>query len=411
MELKFIGQGLDSENDIAAGDYLIDSLNDERYTSFKAFVAFISKSGIDNIIDELTAFIGNGGSVRLYVGVDLNSTSKEALEKLIELGIETYIIFSPNSIIYHPKIYTFEGDEYSKAIIGSSNFTQRGLFQSIEASVSVSFNIEEDEIGNNFLAEVYDYYNTILNNDNPSCNLLTPVLLKILVDSKVVLPEAVNWKKQNKINKEFGSKDSTAYDALLKKFGKLKAKRPPKGYKKVVAKEEISFDENKEESITSEIIELETGSMWIETGKLTGGSKNQLDLSKQGKLDDKIIIGSITFFGIEPDDITKLKSINIVLGGKLYKDNPIDFRKKDNSNWRLLLKGVTDEGDKLTSISRMQLGQDGGFVKKILLFTKMEGDNYKLEILDLNDKDSLIENSTVWGKMGRNKTGRAYGFI
>ena len=410
MELKFIGQGLDSENDIAAGDYLIDSLNDERYTSFKAFVAFISKSGIDNILDELTTFIGNGGSVCLYVGVDLNSTSKEALEKLIELGIETYIIFSPNSIIYHPKIYTFEGDEYSKAIIGSSNFTKRGLFQSIEASVSISFNIEEDEIGNNFLAEVYEYCNTILNDENPSCNKLTPELLKILVDSKVVLPEAVNWKKQNKVNKEFGSKDSSAYDSLLKKFAKLKAKRPPKGHKKVVTKEEITFNEDKEESITSEIIELETGSMWIETGRLTGGSKNQLDLSKQGKLDDVLIQGSVTFFGLEPDDFEKVININLKLGGKLYKTNPIDYRE-DNQNWRLLLKGVTDEGDKLTSISRMQLGQDGGFVKKILLFTKMEGDNYKLEILDLNDKDSLIENSTVWGKMGRNKTGRAYGFI
>ncbi|WP_347174911.1 phospholipase D-like domain-containing protein [Polaribacter uvawellassae] len=410
MELKFIGQGLDSENDIAAGDYLIDSLNDERYTSFKAFVAFISKSGIDNILDELTTFIGNGGSVCLYVGVDLNSTSKEALEKLIELGIETYIIFSPNSIIYHPKIYTFEGDEYSKAIIGSSNFTKRGLFQSIEASVSISFNIEDDEIGNNFLAEVYEYYNTILNDENPSCNKLTPELLKILVESKVVLPEAVNWKKQNKVNKEFGSKDSSAYDSLLKKFGKLKAKRPPKGHKKVVTKEEIIFNEDKEESITSEIIELETGSMWIETGRLTGGSKNQLDLSKQGKLDDVLIQGSVTFFGLEPDDFEKVININLKLGGKLYKTNPIDYRE-DNQNWRLLLKGVTDEGDKLTSISRMQLGQDGGFVKKILLFTKMEGDNYKLEILDLNDKDSLIENSTVWGKMGRNKTGRAYGFI
>ena len=410
MELKFIGQGLDSENDIAAGDYLIDSLKDERYTSFKAFVAFISKSGIDNIIDELTTFIANGGSVRLYVGVDLNSTSKEALERLIELEIETHIIFSPNSIIYHPKIYTFEGDEYSRAIIGSSNFTKRGLFQSIEASVSISFNIEEDETGNNFLAEVYEYYNTILNDDNPSCNELTPELLKILVDSKVVLPEAINWKKQNKVNKEFGSKDSSAYDSLLKKFGKLKAKRPPKGHKKVVTKEEITFNEEKKESITSEIIELEAGSMWIETGKVTGGSKNQLDLSKQGKLDDELIQGSIAYFGIVPDEIDTIKNIDIELGGKLYKSNPIEYRL-GNSNWRLLLKGITDDGDKLTSISRMQLGQEGGFVNKVLLFTKIEDEKYKLEILNLNDKDTLIENSSVWGKMGRGNTGRAYGFI
>jgi hypothetical protein len=75
------------------------------------------------------------------------------------------------------------------------------------------------------------------------------------------------------------------------------------------------------------------------------------------------------------------------------------------------LKGVTDDDEKLTAISRMQLGQDGGFVNKILLFTRIDDTNYKLEILDTDDRDKLIENSSTWGKMGNETTGRAYGFI
>ena len=150
--------------------------------------------------------------------------------------------------------------------------------------------------------------------------------------------------------------------------------------------------------------------MWIETGKMTGGSKNQLDMSKKGKINGQLLPGSVSYFNIDPDDENASKIIDIHLGGKIYKSNPIEY-KSGNSNWRILLKGVTDDGDKLTAISRMQLGQNGGFVKKILLFTKIDDTNYKLEILALEDKEKLIDSSSVWGKMGNETTGRAYGFI
>jgi hypothetical protein len=346
----------------------------------------------------------------LYVGVDLNGTSKEALEKLIEIEIETYIVFSPNNIIYHPKIYAFEGDTFSRAVVGSSNLTERGLFQSIESSVCVNFNNEEDEMGIEFLADIYEHYNKIINNDHPSCQRLTSEVLEILVNSKIVLPEIVNRAKFNKINREFGEKDSAAYDALLKSFGKLKPKRPPRGFKKVVSKEEILVEENKELNVVNETIELLEGSMWIHARNLIGGSKNQLDLSKKGKLNGEEIRGSVSYFVIDPDNSDITMDINLELGGKNYKGNTVKYTP-DNSNWRIQFKGVTDANKKLTDITRMQLGQDGGFVNKILLFTRIEETNYKLEILDAEDIDKLIENSSIWGKMGNETTGRAYGFI
>lgn len=224
------------------------------------------------------------------------------------------------------------------------------------------------------------------------------------------MPELVNRAKLNKINREFGEKDSAAYDALLRKFGKLKPRRPPRGFRKVVIKEEIIVEENKELNVVNETIELPVGSMWIETGKMTGGSKNQLDMSKKGKHNGELLQGSVSYFGLDPDDIDATKNIDIHLGGKVYKENPV-FYTPGNSNWRIQLKGVTDNNDKLTSISRMQLGQDGGFVNKILLFTRIDDTNYILEILDTDDRDQLIENSSIWGRMGSGITGRAYGFI
>ena len=410
MDLVFIGQGLDSTSDSTTGNMIIESLIDEKFNSFNAFVAFVSISGINNILDQLTLFKARGGIIRLYIGVDLNGTSKEALEKLIELEIESYIVFSPNNIIYHPKIYAFEGNTYSRAIIGSSNLTERGLFQSVEASICLNFNNSEDEMGVQFLSDIYAHFNTIIKNEHPSCNLLTNEVLEILVNSNIVLPEVVNRAKINKINKEFGEKNSDLYDILLRTFDKLKPKRPPKGYKKVVVKEEIIVEEDKQLNVINETIELLVGSMWIETGRMTGGSKNQLDMSKKGKHKGALIQGSVRYFGLDPDDIDATTSIDILLGGKVYKDNPV-FYAAGNSNWRIQLKGVTDDSEKLTSISRMKLGQEGGFVNKILLFTHIENSNYKLEILDPYDIDKLIENSSTWGKMGNETTGRAYGFI
>jgi HKD family nuclease len=410
MELKFIGQGLDPTSDSTAGNLIIDSLTDEQFNSFNAFVAFVSIGGINNIIDQLTAFKARGGAIRLYVGVDLNGTSKEALEKLIELEVETYIVFSPNNIIYHPKIYAFEGATHSRAVVGSSNLTERGLFQSIESSVCVNFDNEDDEMGIEFLADIYEHYNRIINNDHPSCQRLTAEVLEILVNSKIVLPEIVNRAKFNKINREFGEKDSAAYDALLKSFGKLKPKRPPRGFKKVVTKEEIIVEPNRELSVVTETFELLEGSMWVETGRMTGGSKNQLDVSKRGVLNGEAINGSVSYFGIDPDDIETTLNIDLHLGNKIYRENTIKYTP-DNSNWRIQLKGVTDDGERLTAISRTHLGQDGGFVNKILLFTRIDDTNYKLEILDTDDRDKLIENSSIWGKMGNETTGRAYGFI
>ena len=52
MELKFIGQGLDPESDITAGNFILNSLESENYKSFNAFVAFVSTGGLKNIIDQ-----------------------------------------------------------------------------------------------------------------------------------------------------------------------------------------------------------------------------------------------------------------------------------------------------------------------------------------------------------------------
>jgi HKD family nuclease len=412
MELRFIGQGLDPESDITTGNFIIDSLESKNYSSFNAFVAFVSTGGLKNIIDQMLAFREVGGEIKLYLGVNLNATSKEALEKLLEHEIESYVVYSPNNIIYHPKIYAFEGDETTRAIIGSSNLTESGLFQNIEASVCVDFE-SEDKNGSEFLADIYDHFNAIINQEHSSCQLLTQEVLEILIESNVVLPEAASRAKSNKINKEFGQKETKVNTRLLELFGKVRAKRPPKGFRKTVVKKElVAEEETNLVNVVDETTELAAGSMWIETGQMTGGSRNILDLSKSGRLNRENKFGSVEYFGINPSEFESTKDIDIIFGGKTYLGNTIFYPEgeRKNGTWRIRLNGVTENGEKLTTFSIPSLGQNGGFQQKILLFTKIDETNYRLEILDQDDMPRLIENSADWAK-GGSGNGRAYGII
>ena len=409
MELKFIGQGLDPESDVTAGNFIIDSLESDNYNSFHAFVAFVSTGGLKNIIDEMLAFKAAGGEIKLYLGVNLNATSKEALEKLLEHEIESYVVYSPNNIIYHPKIYAFKGDNTTRAIIGSSNLTESGLFQNIEASICVDFE-SDDENGSEFLSDIYDHFNAIINHEHPSCQLLTQEVLEILLESNVVLPEEVGRAKSNKINKEFGQKETKVNTRLLALFGKVKAKRPPKGFRKTVVKKELLAEAvTNEVKVVDETTELTAGSMWIETGLMTGGSRNILDLSKKGKLDGVRKFGSVSYFGVDPDDENQINDINVIFGDKTYIGNRV-FYAPANSNWRIRLNGETADGDKLTTFSIPSLGHNGGFQQKILLFTMIDETNFRLEILEQDDMPRLIENSSDWAK-GGGGNGRAYGII
>lgn len=409
MDIKFIAQGLNVEYHHPAGKKIIEALSQNNYDSFTAFVAFVSSSGIRNIEDQLIAFKNSGGSIRLYIGVDLYGTSKEALEKLIELEIPTYIVFSPNGIVYHPKIYTFEGEKRSFIIVGSSNLTASGLFQNIEASVCVSC-LEEDEKGREFLSDIYDHFNSLLSNEATCCSQLNTGILDLLVKNKIVLPESVNRDIFNKIVSENTKVSSLDKEKLLRIFEKLKPNRPPKGYKRSVKQEIIVPGENSTEdsSVVFNAIEIRCNSMWIETGQMTGASRNILDLSKNGRRDNVNKFGSVEFFGVDKDNTEENLNIDIIYNNRLYRGNHIFFAPK-NSNWRIQLKGITDDGFKLTDISRPQFGHQGGFQNRVLIFEKTATENlYILHIAEQEELEKLKDVSLDWTYGGHGK-GRAYG--
>jgi HKD family nuclease len=409
MAVRFIGQGLDTGSDINAGNLINESLLSIDYQSADIFVAFVSTSGLKNIIDELIAFRAAGGTIRLYVGVNLNATSMEALENLIASGIETYVIYSPNSIIYHPKVYLFRGAQICRAIIGSSNLTASGLFQNVEASICYDFENGNSE-GEAFLDGFFAQFDSIVNNSNGSCKILTQEVLDILIENKVVLPEAVSRAKANKINKEFAPKDTVANKRLHDLFGKLSVKRPPKGFRKTaVQKEFITVIESDEVVIVDQSIELTTDSMWIQSGLMTSPARNILGLSKRGLLANNTYIeGSVSFFGINPITDDQPLQIEVEYAGELYLENQVHYTLP-NGSWRLNFYGATASGKIFNDITRPNGDIPGAFQNKILLFTRINPTRYKLEVLENSEIDKLKDLSSIWARNGASQY--AFGYI
>ena len=204
MKVQFIAQGIPESIGTPAGDVINNALLTTNYNSFAAFVAFVSVDGINQLKESFKQFIDSGGQIRLYVGVDLHGTSKEALELLLSLdNVKTYIVYSSNRIIYHPKIYSFEGDNNNMVMVGSSNLTLSGLYQNIEASLCIT-NEGEDEQDKSLISDIYDYYNAILSNDSTYCQPLSQEIIDLLCENKIVLTSKesrVQFNEQSKQNK------------------------------------------------------------------------------------------------------------------------------------------------------------------------------------------------------------------
>lgn len=170
MIAEFIGQGIEFNENETLGNHICSALKETKFTRITFFVAFLRKPGVDHLIPFIKKAIEENRKITIYVGIDENITSKEALETLLELNIETYIYYS-DKFIYHPKIYLFEG-ESNRIIIGSSNMTKSGLFYNVESSLLLDF-INSDKSGLKVLNQLKNYYESFLNFSDSNLNFVT----------------------------------------------------------------------------------------------------------------------------------------------------------------------------------------------------------------------------------------------
>ncbi len=129
------------------GDLLNRRLQEPQWTTFRAAVAFVKRSGVNHIADSLRAF-ARRGHIRMAVGVDLLGTSVEGLESLLECvggQGEVWVFHNENGPTFHPKMYVFSNDRNAEVIIGSGNLTQGGLFENYEASIALALDLADPD--------------------------------------------------------------------------------------------------------------------------------------------------------------------------------------------------------------------------------------------------------------------------
>ena len=112
--------------------------------SARIAIAFLKYSGIKVIEKSLNQCLDNNGSVEIIAGLDFKTTDPQSMHYLIQLqktkpNLKFYCYgdkdVNKNNVVFHPKIYLFQGKRETTGIVGSTNLTSGGLMTNFEANV------------------------------------------------------------------------------------------------------------------------------------------------------------------------------------------------------------------------------------------------------------------------------------
>ncbi|GGA29012.1 MULTISPECIES: phospholipase D-like domain-containing protein [Salipiger] len=120
------------------------------WDSLDIAVAWVRATGMAYLSDALARFLGHGGQLCFIVGIDLQNTSKEGLQALLDLeahgASETYVYHNEAGSVFHPKLYLFRNEEEARLIVGSNNLTAAGLYTNVEAGLQLDTKLTDNVI-------------------------------------------------------------------------------------------------------------------------------------------------------------------------------------------------------------------------------------------------------------------------
>lgn len=396
------------------GSRLIELLDSPDYDTLNIVVAFAKNSGVLRIKDSLEKFRGRGGKVNVYVGVDLGVTSYEALTVLLLHTDSLNVVHSEKSQTFHSKIYQFSGKEKGLIVVGSHNLTGGGLWTNFESSVLIPVDMSSTN-GKRMLADQDSYIRelTALNDSFMPIDAQDDIdkLLQNGYVSKEVSQQVLSAKTAAQDGNEerlFGNGAPAALPYVTM----------PKTDRMAAASEEPASPITAPLSWEKQII-------WFETRRMTGGSRNILDLSKRSLVEfgdpagtsfdldeEKFMRGGVEFFDLNPAVTCQSKNITLNFEGIDYIGNTILFPDGDKANgtWRLQIKGVSSSGVGITEVLRGK-GEGDYLVKKVIAFTKIQSDYYFMSVFPESELERFKAASRILARNGANTSARWLGLL
>lgn len=192
MNVQFLTQPFDSGGSVQrVGDILIELLISRNPLFDRVWLvsAFADQDSVVRLSPHIVASRDAGADIHVVVGIDLWSTSVEALRGILELDVDARVFMNTRKgHTFHPKLFLFEASGHrAELLIGSSNLTRGGLFKNYEAVVWISYDLPLEE---GALGGVKASLERFLNPSGPTVQPLTETLIQVLVEREDIISAA-----------------------------------------------------------------------------------------------------------------------------------------------------------------------------------------------------------------------------
>lgn len=400
------------------GDRLIELLDSGEFHTLNIVVAFAKNSGVLRLKNALENFRKSGGTVNVYVGVDLGGTSYEALTALLLYTDTLNVVHAEKAQTFHSKIYQFLGDAKSLLVVGSHNLTGGGLWTNFESSTLIPFE-GSNASGEQFKSGMDDFFDQLKLLGDSIMSVAAQEDVERLLQHGYVIKEVTEQVRQSRAGKRDGTQNrlfgygvNAKLPTLAKSTGQVVATPTPKP-PATSAKSATVPDETIGKTI------------WFETRRMTGGSRNILDLSMKSLVtrgdpsgtsfdlgDPSFMRGGVEFFGLNPANTNYAKDITLNFDGVDYLGNTILFPTGNNANgtWRLQIKGISPSQIRITDAFRAK-GAVFYLVKKIITFTEIEPGYYFLSVFPETELPNFEAASQILARNGATTSARQLGII
>lgn len=122
-------------------------------------VAFVREAGVAKIE---TALQRKSNIAQVFVGISNGITSKQALAKLLAIGVQLHVIdMGTQASLFHPKLYAAIGAQQATFIVGSANLTASGLSDNVEVSSKVELDLTNHD-DSQYVSTLIDPFRTLI---------------------------------------------------------------------------------------------------------------------------------------------------------------------------------------------------------------------------------------------------------